>query len=63
VVEQVNATEGIGFLANDARDFARTDVIVICLLIYCLLGLFIDAVVRGLEHVTLAWRPSFIKGQ
>lgn len=62
VVEQVNATEGIGFLANDARDFARTDVIVICLLIYCLLGLAIDALVRGLEHVALAWRPSFIKG-
>ncbi|MDR2164542.1 MAG: ABC transporter permease subunit [Zoogloeaceae bacterium] len=62
VVEQVNATEGIGFLAQDARDFARTDVIVICLLIYCLLGLVIDALVRALEHVTLAWRPSFIKG-
>lgn len=63
VVEQVNAISGIGFLSNDARDFARTDVIVICLLIYALLGLSIDVLVRWLERRALAWRPSFIEGQ
>ncbi|WP_437880973.1 ABC transporter permease [Pseudomonas sp. LRF_L74] len=62
VVEQVNAISGIGFLANDARDFSRTDVIVICLLIYALLGLAIDMLVRWLEARALAWRPSFIGG-
>lgn len=63
VVEQVNAISGIGFLANDARDFSRTDVIVICLIIYALLGLTIDVLVRWLERRALAWRPSFIGGQ
>ncbi|WP_321857436.1 ABC transporter permease subunit [Paraburkholderia tropica] len=63
VVEQVNAISGIGFLASDARDFGRSDVIVICLLIYALLGLAIDVLVRLIERRALAWRPSVIGGQ
>ncbi|WP_025127848.1 ABC transporter permease [Pseudomonas sp. PH1b] len=61
VVEQINASAGIGYLVNDARDFMRTDVIVICLLVYSVLGLGIDALVRGLERFALAWRPTFIR--
>jgi len=60
-VEQINATSGIGFLASDARDFMRTDIIVICLLVYSLLGLVIDGIIRALEHYALAWRPTFVK--
>lgn len=60
-VEQINTTAGIGFLAGDARDFMRTDVIVICLLIYSVLGLLIDGVIRTLERFALAWRPSFVR--
>lgn len=60
-VEQINTTAGIGFLASDARDFMRTDVIVICLLIYSVLGLLIDGVIRMLERFALAWRPSFVR--
>jgi sulfonate transport system permease protein len=62
VVEQINATAGIGYLVNDARDFMRTDVIVICLIIYSVLGLTIDAIVRGLEKTALSWRNTY-KGQ
>lgn len=61
VVEQINASAGIGYLVNDARDFMRTDVIVICLLVYSVLGLGIDGLVRGLERCALAWRPTFIR--
>ncbi|MDV7211258.1 ABC transporter permease [Azotobacter beijerinckii] len=60
-VEQINATAGIGYLASDARDFMRTDVIVICLLIYSVLGLLIDGLIRTLERFALAWRPSFVR--
>ncbi|SQF99341.1 binding-protein dependent transport system inner membrane protein [Paucimonas lemoignei] len=60
-VEQINTTAGIGYLASDARDFMRTDVIVICLLIYSMLGLVIDAVIRTLERYALAWRPTFAR--
>ncbi|GGJ84773.1 sulfonate ABC transporter permease [Pseudomonas matsuisoli] len=60
-VEQINTMSGIGFLASDARDFMRTDIIVICLLVYSVLGLLIDGIIRTLEHYALAWRPSFVK--
>ncbi|GAC1032861.1 ABC transporter permease subunit [Pseudomonas sp. No.21] len=61
VVEQINASAGLGYLVNDARDFMRTDVIVICLIVYSVLGLSIDALVRLLERLALAWRPTFIR--
>jgi sulfonate transport system permease protein len=57
--EQVNATEGIGYLMSNAREFFQTDVIVVCLVVYALLGLAVDLVVRLLERVLLAWRPAF----
>ncbi len=58
--EQVNATSGIGYLMNDARDFMRIDILVVGLLIYAFLGLIVDILVRWLEGRLLAWRPSFV---
>jgi sulfonate transport system permease protein len=61
VAEQINAQAGLGYLINNARDFMRTDIIVVCLVIYALLGLGGDALVRAIERQALAWRPSFLK--
>lgn len=57
--EQVNTTEGIGYLMNDAQEFQRTDVIIVCLVVYAGLGLLADLIVRTLERVLLSWRPAF----
>jgi sulfonate transport system permease protein len=57
--EQVNATAGIGFLMSNAREFFQTQVIVVCLAVYALLGLGVDLVIRLLERVLLSWRPAF----
>ncbi|ANY08540.1 ABC transporter permease [Pseudonocardia sp. HH130630-07] len=57
--ETINATSGIGYEMNTAREFFQTDVIVVCLALYALLGLLGDAVVRLLERGLLAWRPAF----
>jgi len=56
VAEQVNAESGLGQMIQDARDFLRTDVIVVGLVIYAVLGLGTDAVVRLIERRALAWR-------
>lgn len=57
--EQINATAGIGYLLTNARELFQTDVIVVCLVIYALLGLAADLVVRLLERFLLDWRPAF----
>ena len=57
--ETINATTGIGYLINEAREFFQTDTIVLCLVLYALLGLLADIIVRLLERGLLAWRPTF----
>jgi sulfonate transport system permease protein len=56
VLEQINTTEGIGYLINRARDYGQTDVIVVGLAIYGILGLFSDQVVRFWERKALSYR-------
>jgi sulfonate transport system permease protein len=58
VGEQINADSGIGYLMMDARDFLRTDIIMVGLAVYALLGLASDQGVRMLERTALAWRPA-----
>ena len=45
--------------APQAREFFRTDVIVVCLVVYAFLGLTADVIVRILERLLLQWRPTF----
>ncbi|MEC4763688.1 ABC transporter permease [Mycobacterium sherrisii] len=56
VAEQINADKGIGFLINNARDFLRIDIIIFCLVVYALLGIGTDAIVRVLEQRALRYR-------
>jgi sulfonate transport system permease protein len=59
VAETINATSGLGFLMNQARSFYQTDVLVVGLVVYALLGLLSDVLVRILERSALSWRRSF----
>jgi sulfonate transport system permease protein len=56
VAETVNADSGIGFMINNARDFLRTDIVIVGLLVYALVGLLLDAALRLLERWLLRWR-------
>ncbi|MEV4421823.1 ABC transporter permease [Patulibacter sp. NPDC049589] len=58
VAEQVNASAGLGFLINNARDVLATDTVVVGLIAYAILGLLTDAIVRRLEHRALRWREE-----
>jgi sulfonate transport system permease protein len=59
VAETIGAQSGIGFLAMDAREFLRTDVIVLTIVIYALIGVAADAIARSLERRLLAWHPNY----
>lgn len=57
--EQVNATQGIGYLMINAQQFYQIDVIVVCLVTYAVLGLLCDLIVRLGTKYLLSWRASF----
>jgi sulfonate transport system permease protein len=61
VAEQINANAGLGYMINQAEQFNRNDVIFVCLLVYCILGLLTDALVRLLERRSLSWRRNFLE--
>jgi sulfonate transport system permease protein len=61
VAEQVNANAGLGYMISQATQFLQNNVIFVALLVYCVLGLLTDALVRMLERRALAWRAGFLE--
>jgi sulfonate transport system permease protein len=59
VAETIAAQSGIGYMAMQAREFMMTDVVVLSILIYALLGKLADVVARSLERVCLRWHPAY----
>jgi sulfonate transport system permease protein len=58
VVEQVNATSGIGYLMTQARNYGQTEIIVVGLVVYAVFGLVGDTLVRTIERRALSWRRT-----
>lgn len=58
VVEQINAVSGIGYIMTAARQFGQIDIIAVGLVVYAVLGVTVDAMVRWLERKALRWRKS-----
>jgi len=58
VLEQINTTDGIGYLINRARDYGQTDVILVGLAVYGILGLVSDLLVRLCERKALSYRKA-----
>ncbi|AYD01080.1 ABC transporter permease subunit [Neorhizobium sp. NCHU2750] len=61
VSESIAANSGIGYMANTAREFMMTDVVVLSLVIYAILGKLADVVARTLERRALAWNIAYQK--
>lgn len=59
VAETIAADSGIGYMAMNAREFIQTDVVVLSILLYALLGKLADAAARVLEERWLQWHPNF----
>ncbi|MBV8718508.1 MAG: ABC transporter permease subunit [Chloroflexi bacterium] len=59
VGETIAASSGIGYLAMDARLFMRTDVILLSVVIYALLGAASDGLSRLMERRFLRWHPNY----
>ncbi|RDJ12216.1 aliphatic sulfonate ABC transporter permease SsuC [Rhizobium grahamii] len=61
VSESIAASSGIGHMANNAREFMMTDIVVLALVIYAILGKLADVVARALERRALRWNPVYQK--
>jgi sulfonate transport system permease protein len=59
VAETISATAGIGYMTMNAREFLQTDVVLVGILLYALLGKLADLVARGLERFWLRWHPGY----
>jgi sulfonate transport system permease protein len=59
VAETIAAQSGIGYMAMQAREFMMTDVVVLSIMLYALLGKVADVVARLLERACLPWHPAY----
>ena len=59
VAETISANAGIGYLAMNAREFLQTDVVVVAIILYALLGKLADVSAQLLERVWLRWHPAY----
>jgi sulfonate transport system permease protein len=59
VSETISAQSGIGYMTMNAREFMQTDVVLVGILLYALLGKLADVLARQLERWWLRWHPAY----
>ena len=59
VAETISAQAGIGYMTMNAREFLQTDVVLVGVLLYALLGKLADLFARALERRLLRWNPGY----
>ena len=58
VAESTGAVSGLGYVANNAREFMQMDLLVLTIVLWALLGKVSDVLARGLERRLLPWLPK-----
>ncbi|GIO23068.1 ABC transporter permease subunit [Oceanobacillus sp. J11TS1] len=59
IAETIPTQVGIGYLATNAREFMQTDIIILSIVIYALLGKLADLIARIGEKKLLTWNESY----
>lgn len=59
VAETLSAQAGIGYMTMNAREFLQTDVVLVGILLYALLGKAADITARALERYWLKWNTAY----
>ncbi|MDR1934033.1 MAG: aliphatic sulfonate ABC transporter permease SsuC [Candidatus Accumulibacter sp.] len=60
VAETISADAGIGYMTMNAREFLQTDVVLLGILLYALLGKLADVAARALERHWLKWNTAYL---
>ncbi|WP_038345986.1 aliphatic sulfonate ABC transporter permease SsuC [Acinetobacter sp. A47] len=61
VAETISAQSGIGYMTMNAREFLQTDIVLVGILLYALLGKLADVLAQGLERYLLRWHAGYQK--
>ena len=59
VAETISAQAGIGYMTMNAREFLQTDIVLLGILLYAVLGKLADVAARLLERRWLKWNISY----
>jgi sulfonate transport system permease protein len=59
VAETIACTNGIGYMTMNAREFLQTDIVLVGILLYAILGKSADTITRALEAWLLRWNPAY----
>jgi sulfonate transport system permease protein len=62
VAETISATSGIGYMTMNAREFLQTDIVLLGIIVYALLGKIADVATRAIEQRVLVWHPAYQQG-
>jgi sulfonate transport system permease protein len=60
VAEQINANAGLGYIITQGETFLQQNVIFVALIVYLILGLLTDYIVRLIERRALTWRRGIL---
>ncbi|WP_168397395.1 aliphatic sulfonate ABC transporter permease SsuC [Acinetobacter indicus] len=61
VAETISAQSGIGYMTMNAREFLQTDIVLVGILLYALLGKLADVLAVALERYLLRWHAGYQK--
>ena len=61
VAETISAQAGIGYMTMNAREFLQTDIVLVGILLYALLGKLADVFAQLLEKYLLRWHAGYQK--
>ena len=59
VAETISASSGIGYMTMNAREFLQTDIVLLGIIVYALLGKLADVLTRWIERRALSWHPIY----
>jgi ABC-type nitrate/sulfonate/bicarbonate transport system permease component len=59
VTETISAQSGIGYMTMNAREFLQTDIVLLGIILYALLGKLADLLAHGIERRLLRWNPAY----
>lgn len=54
--ELFGVSEGLGAMIQQAKNFSRLDVIVVGIVVIAVIGVAMDAIIRGLEAILIPWQ-------